>query len=240
MQRRSRPFPPAAGFTLMEMSVVLVIIALILGAVSVGRDVYRSAEAERIGSEFVQGWMLAYDRYVQQSGGVPGDNLANPSGRINNGGSELCDDSGTALLRNAMLERGVALPQGRAEGKESFYVYRDSQGNPQELQVCFTSVTDWAEPDVGNGYRGRTRNVMVLKGLTPELANQLDARIDGRIDARFGRLREATAGAVRYNLTAAIGSPPTPNPWSEDDTRTEDGRQDGQVRTVIGYLRMNQ
>ena len=35
------------GFTLMEMSVVLVIIALILGAVTVGRDVYRGAVAER-------------------------------------------------------------------------------------------------------------------------------------------------------------------------------------------------
>ena len=240
MQRASRPFPPAAGFTLMEMSVVLVIIALILGAVSVGRDVYRSAEAERIGSEFVQGWMVAYDRYVQQSGIVPGDNLANPSGRIKGGSGELCDDTSGSPLRDAMLARGVALPSGRAEGKESFYVYRDSQGNPQELQVCFTSVNDWAEPDVGNAYRGRARNVMVLKGMTPELAHQLDARIDGRIDARFGRLREATTGAVKYNLTAAIGSPPPENPWSEDDTRTRDGKQDGQVKVVTGYLRMNQ
>ena len=111
MQRASRPFPPAAGFTLMEMSVVLVIIALILGAVSVGRDVYRSAEAERIGSEFVQGWMVAYDRYVQQSGIVPGDNLANPSGRIKGGSGELCDDTSGSSLRDAMLARGVALPE---------------------------------------------------------------------------------------------------------------------------------
>ncbi len=240
MQRPSRPFPPAAGFTLMEMSVVLVIIALILGAVSVGRDVYRSAEAERIGSEFVQGWMVAYDRHAQQSGLVPRDNVANPTGRINGDGSELCDGAGSATLRNAMLERGVALPQGRAEGMESFYVYRDSQGNPQQLQVCFATVNDWAEPQNGGSYSGRVRNVMVLKGLTPELANQLDARIDGRVDARFGRLREATTGAVKYNLTSAIGSPPPENPWSRDDTHTRDGRLDGQVQVLTGYLRMNQ
>lgn len=244
MQRASRPFPPVAGFTLMEMSVVLVIIALIIGAVSVGRDVYRSAEAERIGSEFVQGWMVAYDRYVQQSGLVPEDNPANPTGRINgridSSGSELCDSAASPALRNAMLERGVALPAGRAEGMESFYVYRDSQGNPQQLQVCFDTVIDWAEPQSGGGYVGRVRNVMTLKGMTPELANQLDARIDGRIDARFGRLREATPGAVKYNLTGTISSPPPENPWSRNDTNTRDGRLDGQVQVVTGYLRMNQ
>lgn len=250
MHRPSRPLPSAAGFTLMEMSVVLVIIALIIGAVSVGRDVYRSAEAERIGSEFVQGWLVAYDRYVQQSGVVPGDNPANPSGRINGeldrNGRELCDAPGNFALRKAMLERGVALPQGRAEGMESFYVYRDSQGNPQQLQVCFNTVIDWAEPKANGGYQPRVRNVMALKGLTPELANQLDARIDGRIDACFGRLREQSptpkysGGSSLCTVVIGGGSQPQPRPWSEDDTQTRDGRQDGQVKVMTGYLRMNQ
>jgi len=242
MYRPSRPLPSAAGFTLMEMSVVLVIIALIIGAVSVGRDVYRSAEAERIGSEFVQGWLVAYDRYVQQSGMVPGDNAANPSGRVNNGSSsELCDnDNGGGPLRDAMLERGVALPQGRAEGKESFYVYRDSQGNPQELQICFTSVSDWAEAAPGNPpYIRRIRNVMVLRGLTPELANQLDARIDGRVDARFGRMREIN----EHSRTDAISTTnPAPNPWSRDNRQDYNGgyTPDAQVAVMTGYVRMNQ
>jgi len=86
----------------------------------------------------------------------------------------------------------------------------------------------------------RTRNVMVLRGLTPELANQLDNRIDGRVDARFGRLREATSGSVRYSLTSAIGTPPTPNPWSLDETQTRGGRPDDQAQTMIAYLKMNQ
>lgn len=236
MHRPTRPLPSAAGFTLMEMSVVLVIIALIIGAVSVGRDVYRSAEAERIGSEFVQGWMVAYDRYVQQSGVVPGDDPANPSGRIYNQlGRELCRDE----LRNEMLRRGVSLPQGRAEGAETRYVYRDSQGNPQELEVCFVNLGNWAEPDVASGYRTRVRNVMVLKGLTPELANQLDARIDGRVDARFGRMREIN----RHSEVDPISTTnPPANPWSRDNRQDYNGgyTPDAQVAVMTGYVRMNQ
>ena len=132
------------GFTILEMSVVLVIIALIIGAVSVGRDVYRSAVAERISTEFVQGWIIAYDRYVAQVGTVPGDDLANPTGRVQKGSATaLCDTASSKDLRNAMLERGITLPAGRAEGQESRYVYQDSNGLPQELQVCFTSVINW-------------------------------------------------------------------------------------------------
>jgi prepilin-type N-terminal cleavage/methylation domain-containing protein len=230
------------GFTILEMSVVLVVIALIIGGVSVGRDVYRSAVAERISTEFVQGWIVAYDRYVAQVGTVPGDNLANPTGRVQQGSvTPLCDTASAKELRDEMLKRGIALPAGRAEGMESHYVYQDSNGEPQNLQVCFTSVIDWAEPKDGGAYIGRTRNVMVLNGLTPELANQLDGRIDGRIDARFGRLREATPGATfRYNLTSAVGSPPDDHPWSLDSTATRDGKPDGQSRVMTAYLKMNQ
>ena len=236
MQRPNRrTASPMQGFTIIEMSVVLVVIALILGAVSVGRDVYRSAVAERIGSEFVQGWMIAYDRYVQQTGAVPGDDLADPSGRVNDAlGVALCKDE----LRDEMLERGVALPQGRAEGMETRYVYQDSRGVPQELEVCFLNLGDWAEPAPGTDYTPRPRNVMRLTGLTPELANQLDARIDGRIDARFGRMREIN----RHSETGAISTPPAANPWSRTDVDNFNGgtNLDAQVAVMTGYIRMNQ
>jgi len=226
-----------SGFTILEMSVVLVVIALILGAVTVGRDVYRSAVAERISTEFVQGWIIAYDRYVAQVGTVPGDNLANPTGRVRAGAAEpLCDSNSDPALRDEMLRRGITLPSGRAEGLESRYAYQDSNGLPQELQVCFTSVVDWAEPGPGSSYVHRVRNVMVLRGLTPELANQLDNRLDGRIDARFGRMREMG----QHSITTAIGSPPAANPWSKDGDDTRDGRPDGQVESMTAYVKMNQ
>jgi len=224
---------PMRGFTILEMSVVLVVIALILGAVTVGRDVYRSAVAERIGSEFVQGWMIAYDRYIQQTGTVPGDELANPTGRVNGStGTALCGNE----LRGAMIARGVALPPGRAEGMETRHVYQDSRGLPREVEVCFMNLPDWAEPATGTSYAQRPRNVMRLSGLTPELAGQLDLRIDGRIDARFGRMREST----RHSLVAAIGSTPVDNPWTLNESEGINSNPDAQVAAMTGYIRMNQ
>lgn len=220
------------GFTILEMSVVLVVIALIIGAVSVGRDLYRSAVAERIGSEFVQGWMVAYDRYVAQVGVVPGDSLVDPSGRVRNAANtELCNND----LREMMLTRGISLPQGRAEGLETRYVYQDSNGQPQELEVCFVNVDNWAEPSSGTTYALRSRNVMLLRGLSPELAHQLDTRIDGRVDARFGRLREVDS----QNFTGGPGSPPTEGPWSRNERQISEA-PDAVIPTVSAYIRMNQ
>lgn len=219
------------GFTLMEMAVVLVIIALIIGGVTVGRDVYRSAVAERISSDFIQGWMLAYDRHLAQVGAVPGDNLAAPTGRVNSG-APLCGDQ----LRDAMLTYGISLPAGRAEGFETHYVYQDAEGLPQNLEVCFRSVEDWAEPAAGGAYRQTPRNVMQLRGLTPELARQIDGRIDGRIDARFGRVREVN----QHQNTAAPSPVPVENPWSGNDTERRNGQtRDGQVLPVDAYIKMS-
>lgn len=221
------------GFTLMEMAVVLVIIALILGGVSVGRDVYRSAQAERIGSEFLQGWVLAYERYTQQTASVPGDNPGAPTGRINAVADKpLCDQP----LHDALLSAGITLPAGRAEGLNSRALYQDANGAPQEVQVCLLAIDDWAEPAAGRTAVLRKRNVMRLSGLTPELARQLDARLDGRLDARHGSLRER--GQHNRTGSVAIGAD---HPWSLDELDGNRSLQDtATIPTLTAYLRLSQ
>lgn len=221
------------GFTLMEMAVVLVIIALILGGVSVGRDVYRSAQAERIVSEFLQGWVLAYERYTQQTASVPGDNPGAPTGRINAVADKpLCDQP----LHDALLSAGITLPAGRAEGLNSRALYQDANGAPQEVQVCLLAIDDWAEPAAGRTAVLRKRNVMRLSGLTPELARQLDARLDGRLDARHGNLRER--GQHNRTGSVAIGAD---HPWSLDELDGNRRLQDtATIPTLTAYLRLSQ
>ena len=224
------------GFSLVELSIVLIVIGLVLGAVAVGRDLQRSAANQRLSTDFIQGWQLAYEAYFNGVGRPPGDNPTNPTGRVNGevtpAGTELC----SATMINAFLAAGIRVPTGRTEGQQDRYVYLDSNGNPQEVQVCFRSV-DWAEPaaTVGN-YVTRPRNVMVIKGVTFSLAGALDQQIDGRSDARFGSLREIT---LANNLVAN-------NPgqiWPIDDrmafgSTTVTSLDESQVAVTTAYFKM--
>ncbi len=95
--------------------------------------------------------------------------------------------SGTVLgagegLHAYMDKHGIRMPSARAEGREDRYVYLDSNGNPQELQVCF----QWFPA----GYTHGSGNAMILRGLTPDLARELDRMIDGKADAREGFFRQ--------------------------------------------------
>ena len=231
--KTQKPFLAQHGVTLVELAVVIAMIGLILGAVAVGKDLQRSAVYQRITTEFVQGWMISYDAYVGGNGVVPGDTPATPTGRVNASGNELCDNA----LLNVFLAAGIRLPEGRAEGQQNRAAYLDSNGNPQEVEVCLQSV-DWAEPGAAVGtYVSRTRNVLVLKSVTPALATMLDSQIDNRPDARFGRVRELAQANAVATLVGQL--------WSVDERMrfgsvVATNRDEDQIAVTTVLVQMNQ
>ncbi len=252
-----------AGFTLVEMSVVLLVIGLILGAVSIGKDLQRDAEYIKIKQKFIDPWAAAYNSYFMRAGVVLGDSQVAPSFMVNGTASAgtsgssgtmvgttapapICDAAAvqpgtgeiTALgtLYDEMDKHGVRMPPGRTEGKESRYVYLDSNGNPQEIQVCF----QWNPPTT----KTNSGNVMVISGLTPDLARALDQMIDGKADAHEGMFRQ---------LGIATGSGVGGGEWLGNNTNastatatiaaevTAANRKDeDQVKTVVAHYKMNQ
>jgi hypothetical protein len=190
---------------------------MIVGGASIGREVIREAEYSRIETRFLQPWKVAYDLYFQRTGVVLGDSQVAPTYMVNGDeaaveftdgslagipknyaytGKKICEGqgylrdevgAGDAVLAEQRLHdlfdrAGIEMPAGRAEGEEDRYVYQDSNGNPVELQICF----QWNEDKQVSG----AGNVMVLRGLTPDLARRLDKSIDGKADALEGRFRQ--------------------------------------------------
>ncbi len=215
------------GFTLIELAIVLVVIGLILGAVSVGSNLQRSAEYNKINARFISGWVLAYNEYFARAGVVPGDDFANPTGKVNQAtGSQICG----AALQTLMDTQGVEMPAGRAEGEEDKYVYLDSNGNPQYIDVCFENIL-WYDSTGATS----TENVMVLAGLSPDLANLIDGTVDTRVDARFGRVRDTT---LHSTGTTSL-------PWSNDNrstygTTNQLNLDEDQIAIVSAYYKMDQ
>ena len=265
------------GFTLVEMALVLVIIGLILGAVSIGMDLQRTSEYNKVKQKFVDQWAHAYNQYYTRAGVVLGDDPAVPTMAINgdidqfqdllldvtdgnyanvdtDAAGRICQGpsndayvgnrdassthdagSGDVTVNSQNLHGyfdrlGIRMPPGRAEGREDRYVYLDSNGNPQEIQICF----QWNPP----GTVSNAGNVMVISGLTPDLARMLDEMIDGQANALSGAFREqgrADDGNANWTFSNvdAFGT-------TASDAGTGTVRDEDQIITVTAHYKMNQ
>jgi prepilin-type N-terminal cleavage/methylation domain-containing protein len=255
-----------SGFTLVEMAIVLVIIGLILGAITIGKDVQRNAEYTKVKQKFMDQWVLAYNAHTQRTGVVPADSQTAPRLMVNganyaaatgpisggnmtaatppnvichgalgpnmNGTVQNGTGSGDFDLRTLMLQAGVRLPPGRAEGQEDRYVYLDSNGNPQEIQVCF----QWNLPDTASG----SGNVMVLSGLTPDLARSLDQMIDGKADAQEGMFRQQGVANGTPNAPGVQWNADNRQKYAEAASSAPSNLDESQVATVVAHYKMNQ
>ncbi len=255
------------GFTLVEMAIVLVIIGLILGAITIGKDVQRNAEYTKVKQKFIDQWVLAYNAHTQRTGVVPADSQTAPRlmvngenytagtglpisgadmtavtapnvicrgalGRGMDGTVQAPGTAGVYDLRTMMLKAGVRMPPGRAEGSEDRFVYLDSNGNPQEIQVCF----QWNAPDTASG----AGNVMVISGLTPDLARTLDQMIDGKADAWEGMFRQAGITTTTANAPGAQWDVTNQYKYGQAAKEVPANLDENQIATVVAHYKMNQ
>lgn len=139
------------------------------------------------GSETTFGGIASCTRPGGTGAGLP-ENFANTGLRLSHGQGYAANSVGAGDpnlaaqdLRDVLLRVGIRMAPGRGEGHEDRYLYTDTNGNATELQVAF----QWNPPGTISG----AGNVMVVRGLTPDLARYLDQLIDGKPDAREGRFR---------------------------------------------------
>lgn len=95
MRKKGHEISPKSGFTLIELSIVLVIIGLIVGGVLVGQDLINSAKLRSTISQ-IQSYETAATTFRLKYNGVPGD-LSNASTFFtvsNSGGNGTGDGDG--------------------------------------------------------------------------------------------------------------------------------------------------
>ncbi|MGM0633189.1 MAG: type II secretion system protein [Pseudomonadota bacterium] len=178
-----------AGFSLVELSVVLVIIGLIMGMATVSANLQRTASYNAVLSDFVLSWRESYNTYFDFNGYVVGD-AAPTTGQVNGAANDpVCRED----LLSEMADSGVSVPPGRARDREYLDLYTPPDNIQRQVEICFehlddaNDANDWfVGPDSGDT---QEVNVMVIRGLSTDLARKLDTAIDGYADAAWGEFR---------------------------------------------------
>lgn len=181
------------GFTMIELTVVLIIIGLIMGAVIKGGDMINAAKEKKFYNSFIKTWQIAINQYQDKTGGILGDG-ASP---INNGGSAAANNgafdninlSTTTTVQTRLAQVGLDVPQTNTGTPGSYLV-----------EGKYTSSTVTAGL-YNYAINGRNKNCLYLTNVPTDVAMSLDTMIDGNADAGLGSLRQWNAGATAATPT---------------------------------------
>lgn len=200
-----------AGFTLIELAIVLVIIGLLLGGVLKGQELINSAKAKNIASDLKNAQIFIYG-YQDKFRSIPGDdaNVAthinggtpatSPAGSLNNAQINGDWDSTTATDESFLFWQHVRLA-GFATGPtavaDAAYLPRNAESGRLGIQSLngFTTIVD-AAPMTG-------LYVVCSENITGRLVKQIDTNLDDGNTAT-GSLRAVIPPATASVATAAI------------------------------------
>ncbi len=183
-----------SGFTLIELSIVLIIIGLIIGGVMKGKDLIASAEQKKIYNTWVKQWQVTANEYQDRTGAILGDGTANGGTRATEDG--LVDDFYADTQGNiplALDSIGLDLPVSNIIGTRGAKYRIKGKYTTQLTRLYF--------------YTAGGVNYLRFIYLPTDVAIAFDKMIDGTIDAAGGsfKLLGATPGA-------------TPTPWGNAKT----------------------
>ena len=201
-----------AGFTLIELAIVLVIIGLLLGGVLRGQELINSAKAKNITADLKNVQIFIYG-YQDKFRAIPGDdaNVAThinggtpattPAGTLNNAQINGTWNSATATDESFLFWQHVRLA-GFATGPtavgDAAYLPRNAESGRfgvQSLNAAFVTIVDVA-PMTGS-------YVTCTENIAGRLVKQIDANLDDGNTAT-GSLRAVLAAGDASVASAAI------------------------------------
>ena len=207
-----------AGFTLIELAIVLVIIGLLLGGVLKGQELINSAKVKNMASDFKNIQVYIYG-YQDKFKALPGDD----AGALAHVGGTLATTGGTpgnAIIEGAWNSTTVTdesylfwqhvklaglMPGSTDTTTVATYIPRNADGGKIGVQSVsgFTAVS--VSPAVVGGISGAF--VICSDGILGKFAKQLDTTLDDGV-GDTGSLRIVVNGTPSIGVAAPADSTP--------------------------------
>lgn len=177
------------GFTLVELSIVLVIIGLIIGGVMKGKDLINSAEQKKIYNTWVKGWEIAVNTYRDRTGALLGDGTVN-GGTVDpeNGQFDNIRLDNTVTVQDRLEAIGLEVPVSNIAA---------SRGGLYSIKGKYATGQARIDLRWRNGIGGY-RNRLYIANMPTDVAIAFDKMTDGSLDASLGAFRRdgATPAAL--------------------------------------------
>lgn len=201
-----------AGFTLIELAIVLVIIGLLLGGVLKGQELINSAKVKNMATDFknIQVYIYGYqDKYRA----LPGDDalaathltggVKATTGTTGNGVIEGAYNSITVTDESVLFWQHVrlaGLAAGPTDTADANYFPHNADGGRIGISSVAGNTAVDVLPTVG-GISGAF--IICSEGVLGKFAKQLDTALDDG-NTQTGSVRVVTLGAKSIGLTNAL------------------------------------